>query len=402
MGYFSSMKKRLLFETIKKHLKKKQISLIIGARQTGKTTLMQQLQYQVNQENLPSFFLTLEDPKILSILNEHPGNLLQVLPPLNDKIKTYIFIDEIQYLKDPSNFLKYHYDTSTNKIKFIVSGSSSFYIDTKFKDSLAGRKRIFKLPTLSFEEFLIFKDKAELSSLLYRNTIPHIYKNELSNLQNEYMIYGGYPDVVLEPDYKEKQLFLAEIAESYVKKDAVEAGLKHPDAYLNILSFLSEITGSLLNNNSIAANFKLNSLIIESYIRLMKKSFHITTVKPFYRNMTKELRKMPKVFFSDLGLRNHFINNFENVLLRDDKGALFENFVFRLFYDKIREDGIKFWRTQKQQEIDFIINSNKAFEVKFSASSYKQSKYTTFKKSYPDIPLQLIHYENVLQTDYDI
>jgi predicted AAA+ superfamily ATPase len=118
--------------------------------------------------------------------------------------------------------------------------------------------------------------------------------------------------------------------------------------------------------------------------------------------MTKELRKMPKVFFADSGLRNHFINNFEPVLLREDRGALFENFVFRLFYDKIQEDNIKYWRTQKQQEIDFIINSKKAFEVKFSASSFKPSKYAAFKKSYPDIPLQLIHYENVLQTNYDI
>jgi len=396
------MKKRLLFGQIKNHLEKKQISLIIGARQTGKTTLMQQLQHRIKQKSLPSFFLTLEDPRLLSLLNEHPENLKQVLPPLNHKIKTYIFIDEIQYLKDPSNFLKYHYDTGVGRIKLIVSGSSSFYIDDKFRDSLAGRKRIFRLSTLSFEEFLLFKEKKELSSCLFRDPIPQIYKNELSILQNEYMIYGGYPDVVLEPDYKEKQLFLTEIAESYVKKDALEAGLKHPDAYLNILSYLSEITGNLLNLNSIANNFKLNILTIESYIRLMKKSFHVITIKPFYRNMTKELRKMPKVFFADSGLRNHFINNFEPVLLREDRGALFENFVFRLFYDKIQEDNIKYWRTQKQQEIDFIINSKKAFEVKFSASSFKPSKYAAFKKSYPDIPLQLIHYENVLQTNYDI
>ena len=133
----------------------------------------------------------------------------------------------------------------------------------------------------------------------------------------------------------------------------------------------------------------------------MKKSFHIVTIKPFFRNMAKELRKMPKVFFSDLGLRNHFINNFEPLILREDKGALFENFVFRLFYDKIREDRIQYWRTQKQQEVDFIINAKKAFEVKFSVSAYRPSKYAAFKKLYPDVPLQLIHYKNVLQTDYN-
>ena len=381
------------------HLEKKQISLIIGARQTGKTTLMLQLKGLVDHENKPNFFISLEDPKFLNLLNQHPDYLFQVLPPLNGNKRTIIFIDEIQYLNNPSNFLKYHYDKSLAKIKFIVSGSSSFYIDKKFKDSLAGRKRIFKLPTLSFEELLIFKDREELPPLLNKGPGPEIYKNELIKLQDEYMIFGGYPDVVTEPEPKEKQLILREIAESYVKKDALETGLKRPDAYLNILSALAEIVGSLLNTNNIAVKFGLSNMTVDSYIRLMQKSFHIVTVKPFYRNISKELRKMPKVFFADLGLRNHFLNNFTPLLLRDDKGALFENFVFRLFSDRVNESYIRYWRTQKQQEVDFIINNKRAFEVKFNKTAFKPAKYDYFATKYPDISLELIHFENVLDVN---
>lgn len=393
------MKKRLLFGQLRNHLEKKQISLIIGARQTGKTTLMLQLKELVDHENKPNFFISLEDPKFLNLLNQHPDYLFQVLPPLNGNKRTIIFIDEIQYLNNPSNFLKYHYDKSLAKMKFIVSGSSSFYIDKKFKDSLAGRKRIFKLPTLSFEELLIFKDREELPPLLNKGPGPEIYKNELIKLQDEYMIFGGYPDVVTEPEPKEKQLILREIAESFVKKDALETGLKRPDAYLNILSALAEIVGSLLNTNNIAVKFGLSNMTVDSYIRLMQKSFHIVTVKPFYRNISKELMKMPKVFFADLGLRNHFLNNFTPLLLRDDKGALFENFVFRLFSDRVNESYIRYWRTQKQQEVDFIISNKRAFEVKFSKTAFKPAKYNYFGTKYPNISLELIHFENALEVN---
>ena len=393
------MKRRLLFGQLLNHLEKKQISLIIGARQTGKTTLMLQLKEEVEGENQPCFFISLEDLKILTLLNQHPDYLFQVLPPLNVNKRSIIFIDEIQYLDNPSNFLKYHYDKSLTKIKFIVSGSSSFYIDEKFKDSLAGRKRIFKLPTLSFEEFIIFQDREELLPFLNKGPAPEIYKNELLKLQGEYMVFGGYPDVVTEPEPKEKQLILMEIAESYVKKDALETGLKHPDAYLNILSTLAEIVGSLLNTNNIAVKFGLSNMTVNSYIRLMQKSFHIATVKPFYRNISKELKKMPKVFFTDLGLRNHFLNNFTPLLLRDNKVALLENFVFRLFSDRVNESYIKFWRTQKQQEVDFIIKNKRAFEVKFNKTAFKPAKYDYFTAKYPNISLELIHFENVLDVN---
>ena len=330
-------------------------------------------------------------------MNVHPDKLFQVIPPIDNSKKTYVFIDEVQYLNNPSNFLKYLYDQYSNKLKFIVSGSSGFYIDEKFKDSLAGRKKIFILPTLSFKEMLYFKDREDLGNNLNQGELPQLYLTELNTLLQEYMLFGGYPDVVLEKQIDEKKALIDEIANSYVKKDAFEANIKYSDSYLKIMQILSAQVGSLVNFSKIERDVNLDYHTVEIYLHLMRKSFHITLIKPFFKNLLKEIRKMPKVYFNDLGLRNYFVQNYDAIELRNDKGSLFENYVFRLFLDCYGEGNIKFWRTQKKQEVDFIIKSQKAFEIKYSEDKFDEKKYTYFKEKYPDIPLVLIHSENVLK-----
>ena len=200
------MIQRMLYKSLWKHISKKQISLIIGARQTGKTTLMKQIFTKLKKGNKQTFFISLENPTILETLNQHPDNLFKIIPPLNENDKMILFLDEIQYLKNPTNFLKYHYDLNQNSIKIIASGSSAFYINKNFKDSLAGRKRIFILPTFNFEEFLISKNREEIIPYINSGNIPEIYKSELIKWLNEYLIFGGYPEVVIEKDLSEFSL----------------------------------------------------------------------------------------------------------------------------------------------------------------------------------------------------
>jgi len=385
-----------LFKTLWNHLSKKQITLLVGARQTGKTTLMQQMQSKLEKEEKLTFFISLEDPEILKLLDDHPRNLFQVIPPFNNNKKVILFLDEIQYLSNPTNFLKYHYDLNQDSIKFVVSGSSAFYIDEKFKDSLAGRKRIFILPTLTFEEFLIFKNRSEIAPFINSGSIPEMYKSELQKWLNEYLLFGGFPEVVMEEELSEKKIILQEIADSYIKKDAIESKLKFPDLYMKIFKILSSRSG-LFNSSSIATNLKIKYQTINTYVELMESSFHITKILPFYRNVEKELRKMPKIYLNDLGLRNYFVGNFKPIALRIDKGELLENFVFRRLYDFYSVDDIRFWRTQKKQEVDFIIQESRAYEVKYSKKAFNPSKYRYFEKKYPNIPLDLIHLDNVLE-----
>ena len=392
----SLMRHRTLFAKLLEHLEKKQISLIIGARQTGKTTIMQQMNSSLKSKGKQTFFLSLEDPEVLDNLNAHPRNLFNIIPPFDDKDRYFVFIDEIQYLDNPTNFLKYHYDLHSPQIKLVVSGSSAFYLDEKFKDSLAGRKRIFTLQTLSFEEFLIFKNREEIVPFINSGNIPEIYLAELNKWLNEYLLFGGYPDVVLESNINEKELILDDIAESYMKKEVSEANLKSPEAYFEILRILSAGKG-IYNGNRIGNELHISQTSLKNYVKLMEISFHISRVRPFHRNFTKELRKMPKIYFNDLGLRNYFRKNYSPIALRMDKGELLENYVFRRFLDFYTLDEIKFWRTQKKQEVDFIIQESKAYEVKFSEQSFKPYKYKFFQEKYPEINFRLIHYENVLK-----
>ena len=395
--------KRFLYSDIKKHLKNKQITLLLGARQTGKTTLMHQLIDDLKKNGELVFFLTLEDQDILKPLNDNPKNLFKIIPPISDS-RMFLFIDKIQYLDNPSNFLKYHYDIYQNSLKFIVTGSSNFYIDRKFKDSLAGRKRIFELPTLSLAEFLHFKQRDDLIPHLNTGTAAMIYNDEIKNFFYEYLIYGGYPEVVLECNLKEKALILKELWESYAKKDTVEAHLQNLDAYTHILKLMASQTGSLLNINSLSNDASIDHKSADEYLWVMRKSFHIHLLLPFFNNISSELRKMPKIFFADLGLRNSLTGNFQPIGLREDKGALLENYIYLLLRKQFTGDNIRFWRTQKKHEVDFVVQKKNdtlvAYEVKFDKDRFRISKYKTFTDTYPDIPLECMDMDNCLEYDF--
>ena len=367
------MHKRDLFPKIISHLPKKQITLIVGSRQVGKTTLMRQVMDSVQSRGENAIFITLEKPDILASLNAHPENLFTVIPPLPDGQKTFLFIDEIQYLDNPSNFLKLLYDLYADRLKLIVSGSSSFYIDRKFKDSLAGRKRVFRMRPMSFNEFLRFHEHGELTAIIKQGKpVSLVHTKEIDRFLGEYLVYGGYPEVVLEGDHEEKKLLLAELANSYVRKDAFESRLSAPDAYLLLLKVLAGQVGQLMNANELGRDFGMNRLTVKNYLHVMQKSFHITLLRPFYANKAKELKKMPKVFFNDLGLRNFFVNDFSPLPMRADKGELLENAVYCFLIQHFSDEDIRFWRTQDKHEVDFIIAGRFALEVKYSGHQYRE------------------------------
>jgi hypothetical protein len=180
---------RDLTNKAKDYLAKDDILLIIGPRQAGKTTVLHQIESFLKKRNDVCYFLNLEDPDYLSLLNKSPKNLFKIFP-IDIKKRTFLFVDEVQYLDNPSNFLKYLFDEYKGKIKIIASGSSAFYLDKKFKDSLAGRKIIFNLLTLSFREFLKFKEQNELSEANFKN-LTLSEKDKIIPFYQEYLIYGG-------------------------------------------------------------------------------------------------------------------------------------------------------------------------------------------------------------------
>ena len=386
------MMKRNLFELLKLHLERKEFTIVTGARQTGKSTLLRQLGDFCKEKDTPTLVLNLENKSLLSELNKSPLNLLNFLPESDRRI--VVFIDEIQYLDDPSNFLKLLYDEHAKSIKIVATGSSAFYIDRTFKDSLAGRKRIFHLYTCSFDEYLRLRNKEELHDELKRiQANPSAQTLKIEFLQqewNNYMVYGGYPAVITEPDSKEKIAYLKEIRDSFVKRDILESGVQNENAFYNLFRIIAGQAGSLVNVNELAGSLKIKNETINNYLYILQKCFHIALVKPFFKNLRKELTKMPKAYLLDNGLRNCLVNNFEMPTFRLDKGELWENLYFRLLLEKHDIEDISFWRTTDYNEVDFVmgrIENPYSVEVKFNKSAIKENKYNIFKDAYPEIPL---------------
>lgn len=393
--------RRKQYETIKNHLDKREFTIVTGARQIGKTTILKQLEQDLEKEKQPVVFLNLERKNLLAELNENPENVFNYITSDETK-RTIVLIDEIQYLEDPTNFVKLLFDEYATKIKIVATGSSAFYIDKNFKDSLAGRKKIFELKTLDFEEFLTFKAENKLVTELLKLRGNKI-KNSLLEAQlwiqlEEYLTYGGYPAVVLDNNIENKIERLYELRDSFLKRDILESGVNNEEKFYKLCILLAGQIGNLLNTNELAKTLQMSNVTIENYLYVLQKCFHIVIIKPFYNNLRKELTKMPKVFFNDLGLRNAMLESFGKFELKPDKGAILENLVFRRLSEKYTSNKLKFWRTTEGNEVDFIIDdtieNKKALEVKFSESEVKPTKYKAFQQTYPEFEFDFITWKN--------
>jgi len=391
---------RNIQKTIVSQLDKDTILLLIGARQVGKTTLLRFCKKFLEKREEKVFYFTLEDPTLLEDLDNHPEQIFKYMK-INPSAKTFLLLDEIQYLKNPSNFLKYLYDQYRENIKIICTGSSAFYIDQNFNNSLAGRKRIITVHPFSFSEYLRAVEP-ELSTLC--NTDSFLKTGQKRNFLiqekrslilhwQDYAIYGGYPRIVLEEDPEEKQFLLQELHQSFLKKDIYEAGVKNQAQFYKLLKLLASQCGELLNQNELANTLGISRNAIENYIYILQKSFIIHICPPFQSNLRKELTKMPKVFLLDSGYRNSLLNSFKPLSNRVDGGSTFENLFF-LSLIKSGNGNIKFWRTQDKHEVDFIVNDKLAFELKLNPRKFNKNHYDKFKNSYPQIPLRLIVPEN--------
>ena len=385
-------KKQLI---ISKHLSKKEFTILVGQRQIGKSTMLKQLYEDLILNGETCYFLNLDRKDILDELNKNPENLFKLCPLRDDK-KIIVFIDEIQYLDDATNFLKLLFDEYNPRLKIVATGSSAFYIDKQFKDSLVGRKKIFQMGTLDFEEFLHFKGRNDLvdevAKLKSKKLKKSIHENLLWSYMDEFVNYGGYPAVVLQNDIQEKIELLREIRDSYIKRDLLESGITDETKFYRMLMLLASQSGNMLNVNEISNTLRMTNAMVENYLYVLQKCFHITLVKPFYNNLRKELTKMPKVYIHDLGLRNILINYFAPIEQRSDKGLILENFCFRVLSENYEQDQIKYWRTADGNEVDFIIETQflKGFavEVKFNEQEAKTSKFKKFIATYPNFPLQ--------------
>lgn len=314
--------------------------------------------------------MNLEELEILNELNSSPKNILNYIK--NKNKKNYFLIDEIQYLDNPSSFLKYLYDKHRNKIKLIITGSSSLELKAKLQDSLVGRKIIFKISPLCFEEFLQFK-KADVLDYYYHENIPATVQNKFKKYLDEYLIFGGMPKVVLTFDRENKKILLKNYVNDYINKDIRYIGrINNLLKFNQLVKVLSNQIGNLLNINELSNTLNMTRLKIEKCINILEYTFVLHRISPYHKNIRSQITKMPKIYLFDLGIRNQILNNFVEPMNRSDSGSLFENFIYLELKQSVSEEYIYFYRTIHKAEIDFIFEKNGVvypIEVKYKRFS---------------------------------
>lgn len=367
---------RQVLDKIAPFIKTNDILLFYGARQVGKTTLMKIIQEKYIETD--SAFFDLENPDYLKLINQGPELFINYLKSYyawhKDK-KITIFIDEVQYLNNPTNILKYIYDNYPN-IKLIVSGSSTLEIRNKLMDSLVGRILKFEIFPLSFYEFLVFKNKENLAILTGKNTDIELINKEIKFFYEEFMLFGAYPKVVLAKNIEIKKTYLNQIYNTYIQKDIKDIGkIREVEKFNKFVKFLASQSGNLLNISELSRTIGVAINTVNDWLLLLENTFVIKLITPYYSNIRNELTKMPKLYFIDTGLQNIIINSF------DKNGSLFENSFFSYINNAYKADKLNFYRTQDQKEIDFIIDGN-PYEIKLSYSGKRLTALENFQKHY--------------------
>lgn len=363
------MIRRALFDELKNHLLRREISFIVGPRQAGKTTLMLLLKEYLERKKEKTVFLNLDIESDKQYFMSQADLIKKIRLELGNK-QGFVFIDEIQRKENAGVFLKGIYDMNL-PYKFIASGSGSVELKEKIHESLAGRKRIFELSTLSFEEFVNFKTNYKYNNRLL--DFFEVEKEKSRQLLEEYLIFGGYPRVVLEELLEEKRKVINEIYQSFLEKDiSYLLKIKKTEDFSNLIKLLAGQIGNLLNVSEVSRTLGISQKTVKDYLWYLQKTFIIHKVSPYFKNIRKEITKAPKFYFYDLGLRNFALGLFGNIESLQEKGIIFENFVFSILKEALRDSSgrIYFWRTKDDAEVDFVVDYGRTqlpIEVKYKS-----------------------------------
>lgn len=356
--------KRKIFNSLEKHLTVKQVTVITGMRRTGKTTLVKQLIEASNIEHKLFFDLERIDHRELFSYKNYDITIKELEKEgIDFSKKVMICIDEIQLLPNIPSVIKYLYDHYD--IKFIVTGSSSYYIKNKFQESMAGRKKIFEIFPLDFGEYLTFKNiKFKPLSNLEELESSTNSATSLQFAYEDYCTYGGFPEVVLTEDILEKKDVLQDILSSYINIDLVQiADIKKIPELRNIIKLLATRIGSKLDISKIANTVNLSRQTVDNYIYLLENTYFIKTIPVYSLNADREIVKARKVYFLDNGIATQFAEL--------SSGSKFENAIF----NQLHHFGeVSYYQLKTGPEIDFIIDKKIAFEVKETAqlTDYKK------------------------------
>jgi uncharacterized protein len=368
------MIERSLETVIAKKMKDNKAIILLGPRQTGKSTLLQLMQPQLKQ---PIAWWNGDETDIRSLLERPSSTQLKSLIGNN---KTVV-IDEAQRIENIGLCIKLITD-NIKDVKVIATGSSAFELSNKINEPLTGRKWEYHLYPLSFGEM-----------------VAHTNLLEEKRLMHHRLLYGYYPEIVTSPG--NEQALLKQLANSYLYKDILTwERIQKPDKLEKLVQALAFQTAQLISYHELGQLCGLNAETVEKYINLLEKAFIVFRLPAFSRNLRNELKKSYKIYFYDNGLRNAVINQFNPVNLRNDTGQLWENWFIseRMKFLNNNQQPVSrfFWRTLAQQEVDYIEDTNgiiTAFECKWNPKA-KGGVSRAFSSAYPAAVTHIVHPEN--------
>lgn len=365
--------KRKIQDLVEKCLFKGKILIIYGARQVGKTTLVKEIQKKFPND---SMYLNCDEPDVRTAFSEKTST----------EIKAYfgqkklIILDEAQRVKNIGLTLKLIADNFP-EIQVIATGSSSFDLSNEISEPLTGRKYEFYLYPFSLEEL-----SAAYSDL------------EVSRILESRIIFGMYPEIITSG--KDAERDLKSLAQSYLFKDILQfQNIRNSEAVEKLLRALALQIGNEVSYNELAQIVGVDKNTIASYIQILEKAFIIFRLQPFSRNLRSELKKMRKIYFFDTGIRNILINNLNPLDLRQDVGALWENFLISEKLKFNSNNAINknsyFWRTKEGKEIDYLEEAGgklSGFEIKWKKDKFKAPNI--FLEAYPNSSVTLVNQDN--------
>lgn len=367
---------RLLQEKIQKKMFQNKAILVHGPRQSGKTTLIRAIERRSEKKVL---YLNCDQPDIRNLLTDATSSALKHLIG-NAEI---VLVDEAQRVKNIGLTMKLITDNFSH-VQFIATGSSALELTDEINEPLTGRKWEYRLLPLSTQEMVAWSGILEERRLL-----------------NQRLVYGMYPDVVVNPG--EKREILYSLTDSYLYKDIFAfREIRKPEVIEKLLEALALQVASEVSYNELGQLIQVDPATVQRYIDLLEKAFVVFRLRSFSRNVRNELKRSRKVYFYDNGVRNALISNFSPPETRVDTGALWENFLVseraKLLFNNQKYAKPFFWRTKQQQEIDYIEEFEgilSAYEFKWNPS--KKTRFPqTFLKAYPNHSTQTITPNNYL------
>jgi predicted AAA+ superfamily ATPase len=388
--------KRIVCDEIIDDLERREIGIIIGPRQVGKTTLLKEIANYCRTNGIQHDFFDLEIPDGANYFSRPFPEIYFDLT----KRKRVVLIDEFHYLPNATRLFKAVYD-SGKKTKIFASGSSAIEMHRHLKESLAGRRHLYRLFPLSFSEWLPSRSKLLHQPANLNTRVDSQTHRRLKKLLGEFIVYGGMPGLVHEKTEAGKKRLLLDLVATYIQKD-IKSLLREEDilSFNRLLLLLAGREGGLLSENGVSRDLNYSLRQVRKDLSILQQMFLLDALKPYYTNRGRELKQTNKIYFFDTGIRNAILRDFRRLDQRPDKGAMLESFVLHELQKNLGiAQEIYYWRTRQKDEVDFILVENRVpmvIEVKSKINAPEiPVGVGQFMARYPECRLAVVLNDNL-------